>query len=478
MPGGNCSAATEAACASFPAVDPGGTSTYGDTFIPLLGVISEVDANYNYDRDGNVLPLGAPVVRRYATDEYEMFAQDSWKIGAEPHRHRRSALQPLLAAVGSQRPAGGPRHLARQLVRAAAGADARRPLDQRSAGGALRSRRPGQQQAWLLQVGQEQLRAARGGGVVAAGRRRTVRLADRQRQDGHPRRLLDRVRPHRHGSRDELRQGRRLRVIHRAEQPVRRTQRRRSGHPVRRARRDSADAARSASRRIPADAALVRRHHHRGARRQHPDAVRALVQRRGRTRAGPWVLDRGRLRRPPRTQSARASRRGHAGRRRGLEVGRGLLHRRGAADQRGKGDPEDRRSGRLQSHHAHPVLGEPVPGRGAGRAHRHAAHGGRVQRARSRLHHAALQRGRGLLPGMQHARRVRVLRAAVRHARHAEHHRAVAVRCAAGVGAQAVQRGLPVRPELHVRVREGSRIAASKTTRRSRCSATEATRAS
>ena len=81
MPGGICSDATAAACASFPAVDPGGVSTYGDTFIPLLGVISEVDANYNYDRDGNVLPLGAPVVRRYATDEYEMFAQDSWKLG-------------------------------------------------------------------------------------------------------------------------------------------------------------------------------------------------------------------------------------------------------------------------------------------------------------------------------------------------------------------------------------------------------------
>ena len=81
MPGGTCSDATAAACASFPAVDPGGASTYGDTFIPLLGVISEVDANYNYDRDGNVLPLGAPVARRYATDEYEMFAQDSWKLG-------------------------------------------------------------------------------------------------------------------------------------------------------------------------------------------------------------------------------------------------------------------------------------------------------------------------------------------------------------------------------------------------------------
>ena len=81
MPGSQCSPSTVAACDALPAVDPGGVSTYGDTFIPLLGVISEVDAYYNYDRDGNVLPLGAPVSRRYATDEYEFFAQDSWKLG-------------------------------------------------------------------------------------------------------------------------------------------------------------------------------------------------------------------------------------------------------------------------------------------------------------------------------------------------------------------------------------------------------------
>ena len=37
--------------------------------------------------------------------------------------------------------------------------------------------------------------------------------------------------------------------------------------------------------------------------------------------------------------------------------------------------------------------------------------------ARSRLHHAALQRRRVLRSGVQHARRVRVLHAAVRHAR-------------------------------------------------------------
>ena len=81
MPGAPCPAPSTAACDALPAVDPGGTSTYGDTFIPLLGVISEVDAYYNYDRGGSVLPLGSAVTRRYATDEYEFFAQDSLKLG-------------------------------------------------------------------------------------------------------------------------------------------------------------------------------------------------------------------------------------------------------------------------------------------------------------------------------------------------------------------------------------------------------------
>ena len=65
----------------FPAVSDGGVSSFGDTFVPLLGIISETTAYYNYDREGNVLPVGEPVRRRFATDEYEFYVQDSWKIG-------------------------------------------------------------------------------------------------------------------------------------------------------------------------------------------------------------------------------------------------------------------------------------------------------------------------------------------------------------------------------------------------------------
>jgi Carboxypeptidase regulatory-like domain/TonB dependent receptor len=81
MPGALCPEPATAACDALPAVDPGGTSTYGDALIPVLGVISQVTGQFNYDRDGNVLPLGDPVRRQYATDEYEFYAQDSWKVG-------------------------------------------------------------------------------------------------------------------------------------------------------------------------------------------------------------------------------------------------------------------------------------------------------------------------------------------------------------------------------------------------------------
>ena len=76
MPGSLCPA-----CDLFPAVADGGVSSFGDTIVPLFGIISETTAYYNYDREGNVLPVGEPVRRRFAADEYEFYVQDSWKLG-------------------------------------------------------------------------------------------------------------------------------------------------------------------------------------------------------------------------------------------------------------------------------------------------------------------------------------------------------------------------------------------------------------
>ena len=46
----------------------------------LIGRYSQYTANYNYDRDGSVLPPGTIIEREFATQEYDMYVQDSWKI--------------------------------------------------------------------------------------------------------------------------------------------------------------------------------------------------------------------------------------------------------------------------------------------------------------------------------------------------------------------------------------------------------------
>ncbi len=46
----------------------------------VIGRLSQYTANFNYDIDGNVLTAGTPIIREFATEEYDVYAQDSWKI--------------------------------------------------------------------------------------------------------------------------------------------------------------------------------------------------------------------------------------------------------------------------------------------------------------------------------------------------------------------------------------------------------------
>jgi hypothetical protein len=65
----------------FPAVDFNGFGTnYDNAVTALFGMDVEINAQYNYARDGSVLAQGAPVVRRYAEDGYETYVQDTWKV--------------------------------------------------------------------------------------------------------------------------------------------------------------------------------------------------------------------------------------------------------------------------------------------------------------------------------------------------------------------------------------------------------------
>ena len=156
--------------------------------------------------------------------------------------------------------------------------------------------------------------------------------AHRRRQAGHPRRLFDGLRPHRQRARDQLRSAGSFGLSTVLSSPFGENN---EDEPS--IRFQGVDVVPptlpvGAARRIPADAAVVRGRHHRGARRHHHDAVLPLVQRDRRPRARPRLLDRGRIRRPPRPQPAGPPRRRDAGRPHRPEVRHGLLHRGQAAD--------------------------------------------------------------------------------------------------------------------------------------------------
>ncbi len=46
----------------------------------LLGRLTTYTARYTFDREGNILPPGSPTEREFATEEYDFYGQDVWKI--------------------------------------------------------------------------------------------------------------------------------------------------------------------------------------------------------------------------------------------------------------------------------------------------------------------------------------------------------------------------------------------------------------
>jgi hypothetical protein len=59
-------------------------STNGNDFIRATlisyGVVSQGNARYNWDRAGNLIPNGTALRRDFATEEYEGYLQDSWRV--------------------------------------------------------------------------------------------------------------------------------------------------------------------------------------------------------------------------------------------------------------------------------------------------------------------------------------------------------------------------------------------------------------
>ncbi|HEU4873467.1 MAG TPA: carboxypeptidase-like regulatory domain-containing protein [Pyrinomonadaceae bacterium] len=64
----------------IPALDPGFVFDARAAVASVLGRYSQYSFNVNYDLDGDLLPVGAPSVRTFATEEYEFYGLDSWRI--------------------------------------------------------------------------------------------------------------------------------------------------------------------------------------------------------------------------------------------------------------------------------------------------------------------------------------------------------------------------------------------------------------
>ncbi|HEX8566397.1 MAG TPA: carboxypeptidase-like regulatory domain-containing protein [Pyrinomonadaceae bacterium] len=51
-----------------------------DAAVALLGRLTAYTARFTFDREGNLLPAGTPSEREFATEEYDVYGQDIWKI--------------------------------------------------------------------------------------------------------------------------------------------------------------------------------------------------------------------------------------------------------------------------------------------------------------------------------------------------------------------------------------------------------------
>ncbi len=60
--------------------EPASSIQYDYPLLGLLGMVSDVKANLNYDKQGNTLAQGTPIKRDYGLNWYEFYGQDSWRI--------------------------------------------------------------------------------------------------------------------------------------------------------------------------------------------------------------------------------------------------------------------------------------------------------------------------------------------------------------------------------------------------------------
>jgi hypothetical protein len=69
-----------AGAAIFPNVAAAAVTPLRNILSAVIGRFSQYTANFTYDQDGKLLPQGTPTNRTFATEEYEGYWQDSWRM--------------------------------------------------------------------------------------------------------------------------------------------------------------------------------------------------------------------------------------------------------------------------------------------------------------------------------------------------------------------------------------------------------------
>ena len=65
---------------AFSPARSGQSSVIQNAASALLGRLTSWSARFTFDREGNLLPSGSPTEREFATEEYEVYGQDFWKV--------------------------------------------------------------------------------------------------------------------------------------------------------------------------------------------------------------------------------------------------------------------------------------------------------------------------------------------------------------------------------------------------------------
>lgn len=74
----NSSSPLDPSNGGFP--EPSSNTAYDYPMLSLLGMQSQIVANYNYDRSGKLVAPGTPIKRDYGLNWYEFYGQDAWRI--------------------------------------------------------------------------------------------------------------------------------------------------------------------------------------------------------------------------------------------------------------------------------------------------------------------------------------------------------------------------------------------------------------